>query len=127
MAIILVSHDMSVISETCDRVAVMYAGSIVELGDAASLLSAPKHPYTHGLLRSIPHLDAPSGRLATIGGQPPDLSKLEPGCPFAPRCAVASPECRTRPIALTPLGDGGATACHFPERVADLDRQVAAS
>jgi oligopeptide/dipeptide ABC transporter ATP-binding protein len=127
MAIILVSHDMSVISETCDRVAVMYAGSIVELGDAASVLSAPKHPYTHGLLRSIPHLDAPSGRLATIGGQPPDLSNLESGCPFAPRCAVASAECRARPIALKPLGDGRATACHFPERVADLDRQAAVS
>jgi oligopeptide/dipeptide ABC transporter ATP-binding protein len=125
MAIILVSHDMSVVSETCDRVAVMYAGSIVELGAAADILSAPLHPYTHSLLRSIPHLDAPAGRLATIGGQPPDLAGLEPGCPFAPRCPVASAECRALPIALKELPGGRATACHFPERVATLDRQVA--
>jgi oligopeptide transport system ATP-binding protein len=125
MAIILVSHDMSVVSETCDRVAVMYAGSIVELGAAADILTAPLHPYTYSLLRSIPHLDAPGGRLATIGGQPPDLASLEPGCPFAPRCPVASAECRTLPIALKALPGGRATACHFPERVADLDRQAA--
>jgi oligopeptide transport system ATP-binding protein len=116
---------MSVVSETCDRVAVMYAGSIVELGEAAAILSAPLHPYTHALLRSIPHLDAPAGRLATIGGQPPDLATLEPGCPFAPRCPVASAECRTLPIALKALPGGRATACHFPERVADLDRKAA--
>jgi oligopeptide/dipeptide ABC transporter ATP-binding protein len=125
MAIILVSHDISVISETCDRVAVMYAGSIVELGDAAAVLGAPTHPYTHGLLRSVPHLEGTSERLVTIGGQPPDLSSLEPGCPFAPRCPVASAECRTRPISLRPLPNGQATACHFPERVADLTLRVA--
>jgi oligopeptide transport system ATP-binding protein len=125
MAIILVSHDMSVVSETCDRVAVMYAGSIVELGAAADILTAPLHPYTYSLLRSIPHLDAPAGRLATIGGQPPDLASLEPGCPFAPRCPVASAECRTLPIALKALPGGRATACHFPERVADLNPQAA--
>jgi oligopeptide/dipeptide ABC transporter ATP-binding protein len=125
MAIILVSHDMSVISETCDRVAVMYAGSIVEMGEAAAIFHTPKHPYTHALLRSIPHLDAREGKLATIGGQPPDLSRPEPGCPFAPRCPVASPECRVLPIALKTLANGQATACHFPERVADLDRRMA--
>jgi oligopeptide/dipeptide ABC transporter ATP-binding protein len=125
MAIILVSHDMSVISETCDRVAVMYAGSIVEMGEAAQIFRAPKHPYTHGLLRSIPHLDTRAGRLPTIGGQPPDLSQLEPGCPFAPRCPVASGECHTLPTALTRLSNSQATACHFPERIADLDQRVA--
>jgi peptide/nickel transport system ATP-binding protein len=125
MAIILVSHDMSVISETCDRVAVMYAGSIVEMGDAAAIFHTPKHPYTHGLLRSIPHLNARAGKLATIGGQPPDLSRLEPGCPFAPRCPVASAECRTLPIALRALPGGQSTACHFPERLADLDPRLA--
>jgi oligopeptide/dipeptide ABC transporter ATP-binding protein len=125
MAIILVSHDMSVISETCDRVAVMYAGSIVEMGEAATILHAPKHPYTHALLRSIPHLEAREGKLATIGGQPPDLSRPEPGCPFAPRCPVASSECRALPIGLKVLANGQATACHFPERVADLDRRLA--
>jgi oligopeptide/dipeptide ABC transporter ATP-binding protein len=125
MAIILVSHDISVISETCDRVAVMYAGYIVELGEAAAVLSAPTHPYTYALLRSVPHLEGTSDRLATIGGQPPDLSSLEPGCPFAPRCPVASAECSSRPIALKTLPSGQATACRFPERVADLDRRAA--
>jgi oligopeptide/dipeptide ABC transporter ATP-binding protein len=125
MSIILVSHDMSVISETCDRVAVMYAGYIVELGEAAQIFSAPKHPYTHGLLRSIPHIEGRVGKLANIGGQPPDLSSLEPGCPFAPRCPVATAECHSLPISLKSSGDGHATACHFPERIADLDRQLA--
>jgi oligopeptide transport system ATP-binding protein len=125
MAIILVSHDMSVISETCDRVAVMYAGSIVEMGEAAAIFRAPKHPYTHALLRSIPHLDTRESKLVTIGGQPPDLSRPEPGCPFAPRCPVASAECRALPIALKTLSNGQATACHFPERVADLDGRLA--
>jgi oligopeptide/dipeptide ABC transporter ATP-binding protein len=125
MAIILVSHDMSIISETCDRVAVMYAGSIVETGTAAAIFSAPKHPYTYALLRSIPHLDTRGAKLATIGGQPPDLSRLEPGCPFAPRCPVASTECRKLPTALKSLANGQATACHFPERVATLDTRLA--
>jgi oligopeptide transport system ATP-binding protein len=124
MSIILVSHDMSVISETCDRVAVMYAGSIVEMGQAAAIFNAPKHPYTHGLLRAIPHIEGRVGKLANIGGQPPDLARLEPGCPFAPRCPVASAECRTIPIALKTLEGDHATACHFPERIADLDRQL---
>jgi oligopeptide/dipeptide ABC transporter ATP-binding protein len=125
MSIILVSHDMSVISETCDRVAVMYAGYIVEMGAAAAIFKSPKHPYTHGLLRSIPHVDGRIGTLASIAGQPPDLSRLEAGCPFAPRCIVASAECRSRPISLKSLGSDHATACHFPERIADLNRQLA--
>jgi oligopeptide/dipeptide ABC transporter ATP-binding protein len=125
MSIILVSHDMSVISETCDRVAVMYAGHIVEMGAAATIFKSPKHPYTHGLLRSIPHIEGRVGKLASIGGQPPDLSRPLPGCPFAPRCAVATAECRERPIALASLDEDHATACHFPERLAELDRKLA--
>ena len=125
MAIILVSHDMSVISESCDRVAVMYAGNIVETGKTADIFRHPAHPYTHGLLRSIPHVQGRVGKLASIPGQPPDLARLPAGCPFAERCAVASAECRTRPIALKPVAGGHETACFFPERVADLDRKLA--
>lgn len=125
MAIILVSHDMSVISETCDRVAVMYAGNIVETGRTADIFRCPAHPYTHGLLRSIPHVHGKVGKLASIPGQPPDLARLPPGCPFAERCAVASAECRTRPIVLAPVAGDHQTACFFPERVAELDRKLA--
>ncbi|MGE0006657.1 MAG: ABC transporter ATP-binding protein [Parvibaculaceae bacterium] len=125
MAIILVSHDMSVISESCDRVAVMYAGNIVETGNTADIFRRPAHPYTHGLLRSIPHVHGKAGKLASIPGQPPDLARLEAGCPFAERCAVASAECRTHPIALVPVDGEHRTACLFPERVGDLDRGLA--
>jgi oligopeptide/dipeptide ABC transporter ATP-binding protein len=125
MAVILVSHDMSVISETCDRVAVMYAGSIVETGRTVDIFRAPAHPYTHALLRSIPHVTSKADQLASIPGQPPDLSTLGPGCPFADRCPVASAECRVRPIALAPIGPDHSTACHFPERVAGLGQRLA--
>ncbi|MGE3874232.1 MAG: ABC transporter ATP-binding protein [Parvibaculaceae bacterium] len=125
MAIILVSHDMSVISETCDRVAVMYAGNIVETGKTADIFRHPSHPYTHGLLRSIPHVHGKVGKLASIPGQPPDLARLPVGCPFAERCTVASAECRERPIALASIAGDHQTACFFPERVAELDRKLA--
>ncbi|MFO1055952.1 MAG: ABC transporter ATP-binding protein [Dongiaceae bacterium] len=120
MALVLVSHDMGVIAETCDRVAVMYAGRIVELAPTAALFNSPAHPYSHGLFRSIPRLDAPGDRLPSIPGQPPDLGRLPPGCPFAERCPVASAECRREPARLRPLAAGRATACLFPERVAAL-------
>lgn len=124
MAIILVSHDMSVISETCDSVAVMYAGSVVEIGLTADIFRSPSHPYTVGLLNSIPHAKGRAGKLASIPGQPPDLARLGPGCPFAERCAVASDECYVKPIALRRLTSGQQTACHFPERVTELGRQA---
>jgi len=124
MAIVLVSHDMSVISETCDSVAVMYAGSVMETGRTADIFRTPSHPYTAGLLNSIPHVKGRAARLVSIPGQPPDLTRLEPGCPFVERCAVASSECRTTPIALRPLATGQQTSCHFPERVAGLSGQA---
>jgi peptide/nickel transport system ATP-binding protein/oligopeptide transport system ATP-binding protein len=125
MAIMLVSHDMSVIAETCDRVAVMYAGYVVELASTRRLFEAPRHPYTHGLLSSIPRVRSRAERLPSISGQPPDLARLGGGCPFVERCPVGSAECRTRPIALSPCGEGHATACLFPERMAELDRKLA--
>ena len=117
MALILVSHDLGVIAETSDRVAVMYAGHIVELAPTKRLFEAPAHPYTEGLLRSIPHRKVGGHRLASIPGQPPDLARLGPGCPFAERCHSVSEDCRSTPIALKDMGDGHKTACLHPERV----------
>ena len=84
---------MAVVAETCDRVAVMYAGRIMELAPTTEIFSSPRHPYTLGLLRSIPRIDGKDQRLEPISGQPPNLSSLPPGCPFMPRCRFASPEC----------------------------------
>jgi peptide/nickel transport system ATP-binding protein len=92
MAIILVTHDLGVIEEVCDEVAVMYAGYVMERGSVDQLTRAPRHPYTRGLLAAMPQSDAHS-LPKVILGQPPDLSMLPPGCPFAPRCPEARPEC----------------------------------
>jgi len=116
-AIILVSHDMSVISETCDHVMVMYAGSVVESGLTEDIFRATAHPYTAGLLGSIPHIDSDKRKLVPITGQPPDLVDLPPGCPFAPRCPVASPECSAGQIVMRTVATGHLTACLFPERI----------
>jgi oligopeptide/dipeptide ABC transporter ATP-binding protein len=120
MALVLVSHDMGIIAETADRVAVMYAGRIVELAPTAAIFQAPAHPYTQGLLRSIPRLEGRSAALAAIPGQPPDLARLPPGCAFAERCPLATAECRRAPIVLRQVGPDHLAACLYPERVAAL-------
>jgi oligopeptide/dipeptide ABC transporter ATP-binding protein len=117
MTLILVSHDLAIVAETCDRVAVMYAGRVVEIATTAAIFAAPKHPYTLGLLGSIPRLTDGLERLWPIRGQPPDLATLPPGCPFAPRCAVASPDCAVTSVRLAPVGPDHQTACLHPERV----------
>jgi len=125
MALVLVSHDMGIIAETADRVAVMYAGRIVELAPTAAIFEAPAHPYTQGLLRSIPRLEGRSAALAAIPGQPPDLARLPMGCAFAERCPLATAECRRAPIALRQVGPDHLAACLYPERVATLDWSAA--
>jgi oligopeptide/dipeptide ABC transporter ATP-binding protein len=110
MAMILVSHDMAVVAEMCDDVAVMYAGSIVEEGPVEDVLTRPRHPYTRALLSSLPGLHGGDrAALATIGGQPPDLGELPPGCPFAPRCPFAALPCAAAPMTLD--DDAHGTAC----------------
>jgi oligopeptide/dipeptide ABC transporter ATP-binding protein len=118
MTLVLVSHDLAVVAETCDRIAVMYAGRIVETAPTREIFSAPRHPYTLGLLRSIPHVSA-GARLKPIAGQPPDLAQLGPGCPFAPRCIHASPDCATTPVHLAAVGSDHLSACLYPERIAE--------
>lgn len=94
-AVVLVTHDLGVVAGTADRVAVMYAGRIVEEGTTAEVFANPLHPYTRGLLASMPRIDTPSRqRLAAIPGLPPDLGQLPSGCPFHPRCHQASAHCR---------------------------------
>lgn len=114
VAIIMITHDLGVVADLCDRVIVLYGGQIMEQGTARALFAAPTHPYTRGLLDSIPSLDAEhQSELFAIPGNPPDLMRLPPGCPFAPRCVFRRDECDTvRPA----LEDGGTTlrACHAP-------------
>jgi len=94
MSVILITHDLGVVAGMADRVAVMYAGRIVEAADTETLFAKPRHPYTRALLQSMPRLDSPPGQpLATIPGLPPDLSNLDAGCPFRPRCPLAMPKC----------------------------------
>jgi oligopeptide/dipeptide ABC transporter ATP-binding protein len=118
MSIVLVSHDMAVVAETCDRVAVMYAGRVVEVAPTRELFEAPQHPYTLGLLSSTPRFSDRAGRLQPIAGQPPDLAGLPAGCPFAERCRFASADCGWTPVRLREIGPGRVTACLYPERLA---------
>lgn len=95
MAVILITHDLGVVANSCKRVAVMYAGRLVEQAPVDDLFSRPKHPYTLGLLESIPRIDAAQTKLTPIPGQPPDLSALPQGCKFQPRCSHAIERCKT--------------------------------
>jgi oligopeptide transport system ATP-binding protein len=118
MAILLVSHDLGVIAQSCDRVTVMYAGYVVEQASTPALFARPRHPYTLALLKALPELAAerPDGRLVPIRGQPPDLATLPPGCPFAPRCEFANaddPSRREVSMLLEGVEDGHLTACPF--------------
>jgi len=113
LAMIVITHDFAVVSRICHRVAVMYAGRIVETADVKTLFGAPAHPYTVALLQSLPRFGAGLDRLHTIGGQPPDLRRLPAGCSFAPRCSRAMDVCRTEFPPQRDLGDGHTVCCHF--------------
>ena len=93
VAIILVTHDFGIVAANADRVAVMYAGQIVEMGSTEQVFDTPSHPYTQALLRCLPSVELKRQQLVEIGGQPPDLAQLPPGCPFAPRCVKRQPIC----------------------------------
>jgi peptide/nickel transport system ATP-binding protein len=110
-AILLITHDLGVVAEMCDAAVVMYAGEIVERADVATLFAAPQHPYTVGLLGSIPRLSEPSARLIAIPGMVPPPRDLPAGCRFAPRCPFADPQCRAQSPPLRDLGDGHLSRC----------------
>src|SRR5262249_61683754 len=110
-AIILITHDLGVVAEVCDEVAVMYAGEIVERASVDELFTSPQHPYTVGLLGSIPRLDRRAAQLATIEGMVPNMTNPPDGCRFAARCPFVSEECRTAPPALAEISPGHASRC----------------
>jgi oligopeptide transport system ATP-binding protein len=116
MGLILITHDLGVVADVADRIAVMYAGRIVEQADAFELYARPAHPYTKGLLDSIPRLDQKGETLSAIGGLPPSLTNIPAGCPFNPRCHYAQDICRVDPPPpLREVGRHRFAACHFSE------------
>lgn len=114
-AVMLITHDLGVVAGMCQRVAVMYAGHVVEQAPTRQLFRQPAHPYTQALLRSIPRLDKASRqRLVPIKGQPPDLVALPPGCPFAPRCPKAQSRCHIETPILETVAEQQHAACFYP-------------
>ncbi len=115
ISIVFVSHDLAVIAQICQRVAVMYAGQVVEAGSVEAVFRDPRHPYTLSLLRSVPDFEVVRETLSTIPGAPPDLAAPPPGCRFHPRCAFAQADCVAGEFPLRPLPGGRATACIHAE------------
>ena len=116
-AIVLISHDLGVISETCQKVAVMYRGKIVEAAETAELFSNMSHPYTRGLLGSIPAVDYDVEWLQAIPGRVPTIDERLPGCPFHPRCALAKDQCKTKDPDSKSVVPAHVVRCHFPQGV----------
>ena len=112
MSVILVTHDLGVIAQMCDRVAVMYAGIIVEMTDTVTLFARPRHPYTYALMNSLPNQDNRGATLETIEGAPPNLSIQFAGCPFAPRCRYAVAACEKSLPEMTEVSPGHMARCH---------------
>jgi oligopeptide transport system ATP-binding protein len=115
-AVMLITHDLGVVAGTCQHVNVMYAGHVVESAPVKQIFETPAHPYTVGLLESIPRLDEKRGaRLTPIAGQPPDLLRPPVGCPYAPRCPKVQNRCRQERPELMPVGRGEqVAACFYP-------------
>ncbi|SFR68908.1 peptide/nickel transport system ATP-binding protein/peptide/nickel transport system permease protein [Agromyces sp. CF514] len=122
LAMVFVSHDLAVVAEVCDRVAVMYAGRIVEVGPVDEVLRSPRHPYTAALLASAPSFAGGGERLATIPGSPPDPRSFPDGCRFAARCAFAREDCLIAEHELVGVDERRATACIHPEALMEVAR-----
>lgn len=119
MSLILITHDLGVVADIADRIAVMYAGSIVESAGVHDVYRRPAHPYTEGLLQSIPRLDIKGEELFAIKGLPPNLMRMPDGCPFHPRCHRVRDVCRVDEPALREVRPGRRSKCHFAEEVLD--------
>ncbi|HJQ55460.1 MAG TPA: ABC transporter ATP-binding protein, partial [Vineibacter sp.] len=111
LALIFITHNLGIVAKMCDRLAVMYAGRVVEQGPVSRLFNAPAHPYTRALLGSLPRMNDDRERLAAIEGQPPDLAALPPGCAFAPRCPTAVDRCAQQAPPEVTLADGRTARC----------------
>jgi oligopeptide transport system ATP-binding protein len=122
MGLILITHDLGVVADVADRIAVMYAGRIVEQATVHELYANPAHPYTIGLLESIPRIDEKGQQLRTIKGLPPNLMRIPSGCPFHPRCPMVQPEiCVPVVPPLLQLSASRSSACHFAEELVNRD------
>ena len=117
LTMILISHDLGVVSRSADSVVVMYAGQIVETGPTREIFTAPAHPYTQGLMRSVPDRRRPRADLEAIPGQPPDPRAIPDGCPFHPRCPIAKDICQTVTPLLQSMGPLRMSACHFADEL----------
>jgi oligopeptide transport system ATP-binding protein len=124
-AIILITHDLGVVAETCENVLVMYGGNMVEYGTAQEIFEQPKMPYTMGLLESLPRLDQAGSRLVPIEGQPPNLLRMPSGCAFAPRCRYRMPIC-DEPVPLYDFGDGHVARCFLYDERAGEQKPIPA-
>ena len=125
VALIVITHNLGVVARYADRVNVMYAGKIVEEGTAEQIYHRPKHPYTIGLLASVPRMDQHRGkRLIPIEGQPPDLTKLDDGCAYRPRCRWAVDQCARAIPPLEHVGDGQMVACFRKHELGDAVKAV---
>ncbi|MBP09826.1 MAG: peptide ABC transporter ATP-binding protein [Acidiferrobacteraceae bacterium] len=121
VALIVITHNLGVVARYADRVNVMYAGKMIEMGRARQIYHDPRHPYTLGLLASVPRMDQPRGnRLVPIEGQPPDLTQLDNGCAFRPRCRFAADRCANEFPALDNVDDGHSAACWRVDEIGDL-------
>jgi oligopeptide/dipeptide ABC transporter ATP-binding protein len=124
-AIVLITHDLGVVAETCENVLVMYGGNMVEYGTATEIFESPKMPYTMGLLESLPRLDQAGSRLVPIEGQPPNLLHMPQGCAFGPRCRYKMPIC-TQPVPLYDFGDGHVARCYLYDERAEGQKTIPA-
>ncbi|MHA3980842.1 ABC transporter ATP-binding protein [Halovulum sp. GXIMD14794] len=120
MALVLITHDLGVVAEVVDRAMVMYAGRIVERGPVTDLFDAPAHPYTRGLIRSMPRIDGAAGTLHAIGGTPPAAGRMPKGCAFHPRCTQRIERCLGERPALRTVSGAQSAACHLTGEAADV-------
>lgn len=130
MSVILVTHDLGVVAQMCDKVAVMYAGYIMEVTDTVTLFSKPRHPYTIGLMSALPTGKEHGGKLEPIQGAPPDLANLPDGCPFAPRCSFIGEKCTKYMPEISEIEPGHQLRCHYLDKtkyikgLIDVDKPI---
>ncbi|TKG72097.1 ABC transporter ATP-binding protein [Prauserella endophytica] len=120
MAVVLITHDLAVVAEHADDVVIMYAGNVVETGPVREVFAKPRHPYTKGLLDSVPERAEKGKPLPAVGGSPPELSAVPPGCVFQARCPLARERCADERPRLTATGPARAAACHFSEELTSV-------